>query len=163
MAVCQLFNFGNRIQTVKQEAPVCLVEVNVRDVRVEGHWGKIIHRAGEYIFFTAILLNKWLRLLRVKEDFIGRHQQYSRDHTLVRQTEWRVWSWVCCILRNVLGIQNSITNSTFSPFCLWCNERIVWGRTSQLVPPPESIQMGEPIDIHFHQVKEPPPHPKRNE
>lgn len=37
MAERQLFNFGNCIQAVKQEAPVCLVEVNVRDVRVEGH------------------------------------------------------------------------------------------------------------------------------
>jgi len=57
------------------------------------------------------------------------------------------------------NIKQCYINLTLSPFCLWCNGRTVWGKTLRLVPPPESIQMEEPIDRHFHQVKKLPPHP----
>lgn len=63
--------------------------MNVRDVGEEGDGRQIVHRAGEEILLTAVLLHQGEGLIRVKEDLIGRHEEDARNHAL-KTDRWDV-------------------------------------------------------------------------
>lgn len=77
-----------RIWTFESYAPLCgPAEVNVRNVGEEGDGRQIVHRAGEEILLTAILLHQREGLIRVKEDLIGCYKENAGHHALKnRQT-----------------------------------------------------------------------------
>lgn len=60
--------------------------MNVGDVGEEGDGRQVVHRAGEEILLTAVLLHQGEGLIRVKEHLIGCYEENTRNHALKKET-----------------------------------------------------------------------------